>query len=106
MKISANPETLLQILTPEEHELFIWLREAFSTEWIAETLMRDKREIKVLTARVYKALEVRDRKELVAYYGALGKEALPEIPKEPIGSASPEVLAHVLACYGEKQAIA
>jgi DNA-binding CsgD family transcriptional regulator len=75
MKQNINPETLLRGLTPEEHEMFIWLREAFTIEWIAETLMRDKREVKTLAAQVYKALEVRNREELIAYYGALDKEA-------------------------------
>jgi DNA-binding NarL/FixJ family response regulator len=97
MKQNVNPETLLRDLTPEEHELFIWLREAFSIEWIAETLMRDKREIKTLAAQVYKALAVESREELIAYYGTLGKEVLPEIRKA-------EELAGVLARYGETHA--
>jgi DNA-binding CsgD family transcriptional regulator len=97
MNQNTSPETLLLTLTPEEHELFVWLREAITNEWIAETLMKDKREIKILAAEVYEALEVRDREELIAYYGALGKEAMAEVC-----DTEPDELARVLAWYSEK----
>jgi hypothetical protein len=79
--------------------VFVWLREAFTIKWIAETLMRDKREIKTLAAQVYKTLDVRAREELVAYYGLLSSQP-PTTPPEQ----KAETLSSALARYNQQAA--
>jgi DNA-binding CsgD family transcriptional regulator len=96
---SVTLEALLHGLTHEEYEIYLWLRESFSIAWIAETLMRDRREIKALAARVYKALRVRDQKELIAYYGVLGRQPLASIPEQRA-----EDLSFALARYSQQAA--
>jgi len=90
-------ETLVGHLSPVEREIYLWLRESFSIPWIAETTMREKREIKGVAARVYKTLEVRNQDELVVYYGTLGKESSGEAT-----DIRTEKLAKDLALYNKK----
>jgi len=90
-------ETLVGRLSPVEKEIYLWLRESFSIPWIAETTMRDKREIKDIAARVYKTLEVSDQAELVVYYGALDKKTPGEAK-----DIRTEKLAEDLALYNKK----
>ena len=90
-------ETLVGRLSPVEREIYLWLRESFSIPWIAETTMREKREIKGIAARVYKTLEVSDQAELVVYYGTLGKETPGEVT-----DIQTEKLAKDLALYNKK----
>ncbi|MDR1837801.1 MAG: hypothetical protein LBQ89_09105 [Treponema sp.] len=89
--------TLVDRLSPDEREIYLWLRESFSIPWIAETTMRDKREIKDIAARVYKALEVSNQAELVVYYGALDKETSGEAT-----DIQTERLANDIALYNKK----
>ena len=89
--------TLVDRLSPDEREIYLWLRESFSIPWIAETTMRDKREIKDIATRVYKALEVRDQAELVVYYGALDMETLGQAT-----DIQAEKLAKDIALYNKK----
>ena len=90
-------ETLVGRLSPDEREIYLWLRESFSIPWIVETTMREKREIKDIAARVYKTLEVRNQDELVVYYGTLGKETSGEAT-----DIQTEKLAGDLALYNKK----
>jgi DNA-binding NarL/FixJ family response regulator len=90
-------ETLVGRLSPVEREIYLWLRESFSIPWIAETTMREKREIKDIAARVYKTLEVSDQAELVVYYGVLDKETSGEAK-----NIQAEKLAKDLALYNKK----
>jgi DNA-binding NarL/FixJ family response regulator len=90
-------ETLVGRLSPIEREIYLWLRESFSIPWIAETTMREKREIKDIAARVYKTLEVGGQTELVARYGTLGKETSGEAT-----DIRTEKLAKDLALYNKK----
>jgi len=89
--------TLVGRLSPDEREVYLWLRESFSIPWIAETTIRDKREIKNIAARVYKTLEVSDQAELVAYYGTLDKETTGEAT-----GIKTEKLANDIALYNKK----
>jgi len=89
--------TLVGRLSPDEREIYLWLRESFSIPWIAETTMRDKREIKDIAARVYKALEVGDQAELAVYYATLDKE----IPGQATDIKT-EKLAKDIALYNKK----
>jgi DNA-binding NarL/FixJ family response regulator len=90
-------ETLVGRLSPDEREIYLWLRESFSIPWIAETTMREKREIKDISARVYKTLEVNDQAELVVYYGTLDK-----VTSEEATDIRTEKLAKDLALYNKK----
>ena len=90
-------KTLVCRLSPVEREIYLWLRESFSIPWIAETTMREKREIKDIAARVYKTLEVSDQAELVVYYGSLDKETSGEAAE-----IQTEKLARDLALYNKK----
>ena len=99
-KVTAETlKTLVDSLSPDEREVYLWLRESFSIPWIAETTMRDKREIKDIAARVYKTLEVSDQAELVVYYGTLDKETSGEAT-----DIRTEELAKDLALYNKKNA--
>jgi DNA-binding CsgD family transcriptional regulator len=93
-------KTLVSRLSPEEHEIYLWLRESFSIAWIAETLMRDRRAVKALAKKVYKALQVRNQEELTAYYGTLGREAPAAIPEQKA-----EDLSLALARYNRQAAV-
>ena len=89
--------TLVGCLSSDEREVYLWLRESFSISWIAETTMRDKREIKDIAARVYKTLEVNDQAELVVYYGSLDKETSGQAT-----DIQTEKLANDIALYNKK----
>jgi len=77
----GNPLFLRRLL-PEEYEVYVWLLEAYSIGWIAESLGLEKRKVKTLAKQVYKILEVGDQRELVRHYlspdkyAAYGKPAL------------------------------
>jgi DNA-binding CsgD family transcriptional regulator len=90
-------KTLVSRLSPEEHEVYLWLRESFSIAWIAETLMRDRRKVKALTKRVYKTLQVRNQEELTAYYGVLDRQPTAAIPEQKA-----EDLSVALARYNQQ----
>ena len=90
-------KTMVSRLTQDEREVYLWLRESFSIPWIAETTMRNKREIKDIAARVYKTLEVSDQAELVVYYGALDKESSGQAT-----DIQAEKLAKDIALYNKK----
>jgi DNA-binding NarL/FixJ family response regulator len=92
-------ETLVGRLSPVEREIYLWLRESFSIPWIAETTMREKREVRNIAAKVYKTLEVGDQTELVARYGTLGKEI-----SEEVTDIRTEKLANDIALYNNKNA--
>jgi len=62
--------------------------------------MLDKRQIKALAKKVYKTLQVRDQRELVAHYGTLSKEAVER--KEDIQA---EQLSCAIANYNALSAI-
>ncbi|MDR1804400.1 MAG: hypothetical protein LBQ94_12425 [Treponema sp.] len=100
MRDKATAEALKALvgrLSADEREIYLWLRESFSIPWIAETTMRDKREIRDIAARVYKTLEVGDQAELVVYYGPLDKQTSGEA-----ADIRTEKLANDLALYNKK----
>ena len=99
-KTTTELNTLVSSLAPPELEVYFWLRESFSIRWIAETAMLDKRQIKALAKKVYKTLQVRDQRELVAHYGTLSKEAVER--KEDIQA---EQLSCAIANYNALSAI-
>jgi DNA-binding CsgD family transcriptional regulator len=103
MNREATPEnlkTLVSRLSPEEREIYLWLRESFSIAWIAETLMRDRREVKTLTKKVYKVLQVWNQEELTAYYGSLDRRSPSAIPEQKA-----EDLSLALARYNQQAAV-
>jgi DNA-binding CsgD family transcriptional regulator len=91
-------------LGPAEYEVYLWLREAYSLPWIAETLFIEKRELKRRTARLLKSLGVKNQYELIQQYGALDKplEKLTKAVKCPIRT---EELCMALVLYQEERGI-
>jgi DNA-binding CsgD family transcriptional regulator len=55
----------------DELQGYKWLREFYSEQWIAETLLLDKRQIKELIQRICRKLGVRNVKALLRVYGRL-----------------------------------
>ncbi|GHV68808.1 hypothetical protein AGMMS49928_09280 [Spirochaetia bacterium] len=92
---SAERAALVSRLTPEEHEIYLWLRQCFSIAWIAETLEMEKRLVKVLAKQVFKTLNVINQWELVRYYASLNRS------KPPAPAIQIEELACTLAFYPE-----
>jgi DNA-binding CsgD family transcriptional regulator len=71
-RVEANPHrgdpVLVSSLPPQEHEVYLWLLNAYSMDWISESMGLEKRAIKTLAANVYRILKVSDQRELVRYY--------------------------------------
>ena len=71
-------------LTPDEVQVYKWLRESYSLRWIAETLMRTRSEVRTLTNQVCRKLGVSSTRGVIRYYAILDKEG-PElvVPDDP-----------------------
>ena len=82
-------------LSKEEHEVYIWLLQAYSIEWIAETLGLENRKAKTLAANVYKTLEVSDQRELIRFYISPNKYG-----EKPLLSG--EDFAYAMASYTDQ----
>jgi DNA-binding NarL/FixJ family response regulator len=105
MEKSSNNElkrTKVKNLGPEEYEIYIWLREAYSLPWIGETLLLAKRDVKRRAKQVYKSLGVKNRDELILQYGVLDK--LRSSGFWDFG-VKPEDLCHALDLYHEQHVI-
>ena len=59
---------LVNSLKPEEYDVYIWLLQAYSIDWISETLGMESRKVRALAANIYKTLEVGDQRELIRHY--------------------------------------
>ena len=94
---SANcgDDVLVYRLLPEEYDVYVWLLQAYSLNWISETLGLDKRTVKILVGNVYKTLEVRDQRELVRYYFS-SEKFVANANSKPLHG---EELAYSMACY-------
>ena len=60
-------------LPEKEYEIYLWLRNAYSVRWIAETLCTEKKDIKKTAAGVYKTLLVCNQRDLISQYGTLDR---------------------------------
>jgi DNA-binding CsgD family transcriptional regulator len=58
-------------LTGDEAEGYKWIRELYSEQWIAETLMLSTRRTKALIGRICRKLGVRDVQTLLRAYKSL-----------------------------------
>jgi len=73
IKQPLRDNTLVSCLLPEEYDVFIWLLQAYSVTWIAETLGLKKNKVKSLALKIYKTLDVKNQSELIRYYITLKK---------------------------------
>lgn len=73
-------------LTPDELEIYTWLREGYTQKWIVETLYKGHSEILTCAKRVYHKLGVKDRHSLVNMYAVLDKDVMKiDISRDPHG---------------------
>jgi len=70
---AVEKTALVGSLSPEEYEVYIWLLQAYSIGWIAETLGLKKRKVNAISSKVYKTLKVNSQSELIRYYVSLKK---------------------------------
>jgi DNA-binding CsgD family transcriptional regulator len=92
---------MVNALLRSENELYVWLRDAYSYAWIAETLLMEERDVKRNAERVYLKLGVADQRELIRVYGALDKKT----PDDKEAAAfSAEELSNALTYYQENRA--
>lgn len=94
---SWSNAVLVSRLSPEEYEVYLWLLQAYSIGWIAESLGLKKRKVKTLAKKVYKTLDVSDQRELVRYYLPPDKYAARGKP-----AMSTEELAYSMSCYTDQ----
>lgn len=73
--------TRVNTLCPDEAETYKWLREGYSIQWTAETMLRNVKTTRLTARRMYNKLGVRGRRELIRAYGVLDK--LVREPVEP-----------------------
>jgi len=92
-----DASALVSRLSKEEHEVYNWLLQAYSIEWIAETLGMETRKVRTLAANVYKTLEVSGQRELIRYYVSPGKYGV-----KPLLSG--EDFAYAMALYTDQNA--
>ena len=72
----------VRALTPEEFEVYKWLREGYTLKWTAETLYKDLDEIRTHAKCVYHKLGVKNQRSLINPYGVLDKD-VPKIGTPP-----------------------
>ena len=87
---------LVRSLPPREYQVYLWLLQAYSLDWIAETLGLEKRAVKTLAANVYRTLEVGDQRDLVRFYF---------VPTNESPALEGEKLVHSMASYTEQCAM-
>ena len=92
---------LVSTLQTQEYEVYLWLRDAYSVGWIAETMNARKRDIQKIAGIVYKTLSVRDQRDLVDQYGVLDRPITLARGKVR-NSAGIDDLVFSLAMYGER----
>jgi len=97
MPLSRGNPIFLRRLLPEEYEVYVWLLQAYSIGWIAESLGLEKRIVKTLAKKVYKILEVSDQRELIRYYLSSDKYAAHVKP-----ALSTEELAFSMSRYTDQ----
>jgi len=90
-----DASALVGRLSKEECEVYNWLLQAYSIEWIAETLGMESRKVRAIAAHVYKILEVSDQRELIRYYISLNK-----YKAKPLLSG--EDFAYAMASYTDR----
>ena len=95
-KRPLRDNALVSRLPPKEYSVYIWLLQAYSVNWIAETLGLEKRTVKNLSKKVYAALNVDGQRELIRYYLSLEKYAAYTNSKT---EQKEEDIAYSMACY-------
>jgi DNA-binding CsgD family transcriptional regulator len=66
--LQRGDSALVRYLQQQEYEVYLWLLNAYSIGWIAETMGLVKRTIKTLAKNIYTILKVNDQRELIRYY--------------------------------------
>jgi DNA-binding CsgD family transcriptional regulator len=66
--LHQDAPALVRTLPHQEYQVYLWLLQAYSLDWIAESLGLKKRDVKTLAKNVYKILGVGDQRDLVRYY--------------------------------------
>ena len=92
---------LVNRLMPEEYEVYIWLLQAYSINWIAESLGLEKKKVRALAGNVYAALKVSDQRELIRYYFLPDKFAA-LVPADGKPALPAEALAYSMASYTDQ----
>ena len=88
MPLPANPTNRslrerVCSLSTDELEVYKWLREGYSLEWTAETVLRSIAECKRIARAVCRKLGVRNQREVVRAYGLLDKYCRePIVPRD------------------------
>jgi len=93
---NLGDSALVNLLLPEEYNVYVWLLQAYNINWIAETLGLDKQTVKTLARNVYKTLKVNDQRDLVRYYFSPEKYAAHANGKPALTG---EELAYFMAVY-------
>jgi len=74
----------VSVLTPDEVQVYKWLRESYSLRWIAETLMKKQSEVRTLTKQVCRKLGVGNTRGVIRFYAILDKDGPePVVPDDP-----------------------